>query len=50
MSLIECIPQVEQLGKDTAIIIMTGLFMIAVSFLIFRIKENNQLKKFLGID
>ena len=50
MSLIECIPHVSPLGEDTGIIIMTGLFMIAVTFLIFRIKENNQLKKFLGID
>lgn len=50
MSLIECLPEISYLGRETAIIVITGLFMIAVSFLIYRIRECNKLKKFLGID
>ncbi len=50
MSLIECLPQINSLNRDTAIIVITSLFIIAVSLLIFRVIENNKLKKSLGID
>ena len=50
MSLLNCLPQISFLGRETAIIIMTGLFMVAVFLLILKIRENTKLKEYLGID